>query len=225
MALSSAVEAIGLAGVAHAADRRGRAVRVVDAVMGRRPDRRAALPLRPLARWCRLRAGRRQRSARGARRCRGAARTAASATARRPATGASATTATTGSTPRSTATSRARAQRVRGQAIGLSAHLRSPLRVWSQSTGLVRCSEEGLTTIEDDGATDSLEILKQIHRADEPGVWLLEDFQPFLREENNQVLPQSCPTRRITRSPGTPGRRLDTSRRTAAHLGAGAAAL
>jgi hypothetical protein len=77
-------------------------------------------------------------------------------------------------------------ERVRGQAIGLSAHLRSPLRVWSQSTGLVRCSEEGLT---------------QIHRADEPGVWLLEDFQPFLREENNQVLRW---LRELARMPATP---------------------
>lgn len=79
-------------------------------------------------------------------------------------------------------------ERVRGQAIGLSAHLRIPLRIWSQSTGLVRCSEDGQTTIDDEEATDSLEILKQIHRADEPGIWLLEDFQPFLREEHHPIL-------------------------------------
>lgn len=79
-------------------------------------------------------------------------------------------------------------ERVRGHVIGIAKAIDLPLRVWSQSTGLLRCSAEGDTDIEDDSATDPLEILKQIHSTDEAGVWLLEDFQPFLREEHHPIL-------------------------------------
>ena len=79
-------------------------------------------------------------------------------------------------------------ERVRGHVIGIAKAIDLPLRIWSQSAGLLRCSAEGDTDIEDDSATDPLEILKQIHSSDEAGVWLLEDFQPFLREEHHPIL-------------------------------------
>src|SRR5689334_18056872 len=73
-------------------------------------------------------------------------------------------------------------ERVLGLAIGLSNHLGRPLYRWSQSTGLVRCADDS-HTVEDEDATDPLPILRRIHDAREAAVWLLEDFQPFLREE------------------------------------------
>jgi ATP-dependent 26S proteasome regulatory subunit len=78
-------------------------------------------------------------------------------------------------------------ERVRGHAIGLACELVVPLWVWSQSTGLRRCSETGEASAVDEAQVDPLEILKSIHAATEDGVWLLEDFQPFLREEHHQV--------------------------------------
>lgn len=78
-------------------------------------------------------------------------------------------------------------ERVRGLVIGLSTELALPLRIWSQSTGLLRHADDANVTIEDDAATDPLELLKQIHGSDEAGVWLLEDFQPFLREDHHPI--------------------------------------
>jgi len=78
-------------------------------------------------------------------------------------------------------------ERVRGNVIGLAKDLCLPMRVWSQSTGLLLCHDDGKTTCEDEAATDPLEILKQIHGSQEPGVWLLEDFQPFLRDEHHPI--------------------------------------
>jgi len=92
-------------------------------------------------------------------------------------------------------------ERVRGQAIGLSKALDLPLKVWSQSTGINACNENGEATVEDDAATDPLEILKQIHGSDGPGAWLLEDFQPFLREEHHPLLRW---LREIARLPASP---------------------
>ena len=79
-------------------------------------------------------------------------------------------------------------ERVRGLAIGLSTELGLPLHVWSQSTGLLSCDEAGAMSGEDEAATDALELLRQIHAAAEPGIWLLEDVQPFLREEHHPLL-------------------------------------
>jgi len=79
-------------------------------------------------------------------------------------------------------------ERVRGNVIGLSNALDLPLHIWSQSTGLLACSETGETSVADDAALDPLEMLRQIHSTDEPGIWLLEDFQPFLREEHHPLL-------------------------------------
>jgi AAA+ superfamily predicted ATPase len=79
-------------------------------------------------------------------------------------------------------------ERVRGHVIGVAQDLSLPLRIWSQSTGLWTCSAEGETSPEDETATDTLEILKQIHGTEEAGVWLLEDFHPFFREEHHPIL-------------------------------------
>lgn len=79
-------------------------------------------------------------------------------------------------------------ERVRGLAIGLSSELDLPLKVWSQSTGLLACDEQGTISVEDDAAIDPMEVLRMVHVADEAGVWLLEDFQPFLREEHHPLL-------------------------------------
>lgn len=78
-------------------------------------------------------------------------------------------------------------ERVRGHVIGVAKELSLPLRVWSQSTGLRSCSSEGETKTEDDAAIDPLEVLKQVHGCSEAGVWILEDFQPFLREEHHPI--------------------------------------
>ncbi len=79
-------------------------------------------------------------------------------------------------------------ERVRGNVIGLSNALALPLHLWSQSTGLLSCDETGEISVEDDDAIDPLEILRQVYNSEEPGVWLLEDFQPFLREEHHPLL-------------------------------------
>lgn len=79
-------------------------------------------------------------------------------------------------------------ERVRGQTIGLAKELGLPLKVWSQSTGLQASSEDGELSVHDDAATDPLDMLRAIHSSEEPGVWLMEDFQPFLREEHHQLL-------------------------------------
>jgi len=92
-------------------------------------------------------------------------------------------------------------ERVRGLLIGLSSELNLPLRVWSQSTGLLDCNDQGDTTIEDDVAIDPMEILRMVHASDESGVWLLEDFQPFLREEHHPLLRW---LREIARLPASP---------------------
>ncbi len=92
-------------------------------------------------------------------------------------------------------------ERVRGQVIALSEHLKAPMRIWSQSTGLLHCTAEGAASAEDAAATDPLEVLKQIHASDEPGVWLLEDFQPFLRDEHHPILRW---LRELARSPSSP---------------------
>lgn len=78
-------------------------------------------------------------------------------------------------------------ERVRGLVIGLAGQQSLPLRIWSQSTGLLQCSKEGTPETEDDSATDPLEVLKQIRSSEEAGVWLLEDFQPFLREDHHPI--------------------------------------
>jgi AAA+ superfamily predicted ATPase len=79
-------------------------------------------------------------------------------------------------------------ERVRGLVIGLSNELDLPLKVWSQSTGLLACNEDGKVSVEDEAAIDPMELLRQIHGSENPGVWLLEDFQPFLREEHHPLL-------------------------------------
>lgn len=79
-------------------------------------------------------------------------------------------------------------ERVRGNVIGLANELELPLRVWSQSTGLFKCNEEGELVIEADDATDPIELLREVFSSEEPGIWLLEDFQPFLKDEHHPVL-------------------------------------
>jgi AAA+ superfamily predicted ATPase len=94
-------------------------------------------------------------------------------------------------------------ERVRGHVIGLSNDLGLPMRIWSQSTGILRCSEAGEICPDDDSATDPLELLKQIHGSEEPGVWLMEDVQPFLRDEHHPILRW---LREIARLPQVPRR-------------------
>jgi hypothetical protein len=92
-------------------------------------------------------------------------------------------------------------ERVRGQAIGLAKELRLPLKVWSQSTGLQVSSEERDLNAEDEAAIDPLEVLRSIYAADDPGIWLMEDFQPFLRDEHHVLLRW---LRELTRMPASP---------------------
>jgi AAA+ superfamily predicted ATPase len=92
-------------------------------------------------------------------------------------------------------------ERVRGLVTGLAEKLGSPLKVWSQSTGLQASSHEGALTMDDEAATDPLEVLRSIHAARDPGVWLMEDFQPFLRDEHHPLLRW---LREIARMPAEP---------------------
>ncbi|MEY2716785.1 MAG: hypothetical protein RIT24_3128, partial [Planctomycetota bacterium] len=75
-------------------------------------------------------------------------------------------------------------ERVRGWTIRIALDLKLPLGVWSQSTGLQKMSEDGTLSVDDESQIDPLEILRAIHASEEPGVWLMEDFHPFLREEH-----------------------------------------
>ncbi len=92
-------------------------------------------------------------------------------------------------------------ERVRGLVTGLSNRLNLPLRVWSQSTGLLACNQDGKTSVDDGAAIDPMEVLRQIHGSEDAGIWLLEDFQPFLREEHHPLLRW---LREIARLPATP---------------------
>jgi AAA+ superfamily predicted ATPase len=92
-------------------------------------------------------------------------------------------------------------ERVRGLAIGVSKELRLPLRLWSQSRGILACDSNGEIRVEADEATDPLEVLRQIHATNEGGVWLMEDFHPFLRDEHHAILRW---LREIARLPSAP---------------------
>lgn len=90
-------------------------------------------------------------------------------------------------------------ERVQGHAIGLADELNLPLRVWSQSTGLRNRHNEEWQTQAD--TNDPLDILQTIHTSPEPGVWLLEDFHPFLRNEHHQILRWLRELARLPESP------------------------
>lgn len=79
-------------------------------------------------------------------------------------------------------------ERVRGNVLGLAKHCRLPLRVWSQSTGLQLFDQTEQLVVEKDGLSDPFEVLRQIHGFDEGGIWLLEDMQPFLKDEHHAIL-------------------------------------
>ena len=108
-------------------------------------------------------------------------------------------------------------ERVRGLTIGLAKELALPLKVWSQSTGLQASSEEGNLSVHDGAATDPLEVLRAIHSSEEPGVWLMEDFQPFLGDEHHQLLRwlreiarlQAAPRKLVVLSTPLPGLPMD----------------
>ncbi|MCX4242513.1 AAA family ATPase [Paraliomyxa miuraensis] len=108
-------------------------------------------------------------------------------------------------------------ERVRGHVIGLAGDLGLPMHVWSQSRGLLRCSGEGELEAEDEEARDPLELLRSIHAAEEPGIWLLEDVHPFLHETHHEVLRwlrelarlPTSPRKIVVLSTPTPGLPLD----------------
>ena len=83
-------------------------------------------------------------------------------------------------------------ERVQGLAIGLANKLELPLHTWSQSRGLQSVTKGVNATApadsEDSELTDPLETLTRVHTAARGGVWLLEDFHPFLRDEHHEVL-------------------------------------
>ncbi|MBK9263304.1 MAG: AAA family ATPase [Polyangiaceae bacterium] len=92
-------------------------------------------------------------------------------------------------------------ERVQGLVLGMSDKLELPVRIWSQSDGLVACDKDGNRHVEDEDATDPLKVLSQIHASEEPGIWLLEDFQPFLKDEHHPILRW---LRQIARLPASP---------------------
>jgi len=78
-------------------------------------------------------------------------------------------------------------ERIRGFAIGLSDDQQLAARVWSQSRGLEKLEESHRWAVEDGDARDPIAILERICGEATSGVWLLEDFHPFLRDEHHQV--------------------------------------
>jgi len=92
-------------------------------------------------------------------------------------------------------------ERVHGMAAGLSRDLGLTLKTWSQTSGLRTYTSEEEFQVEDDSATDPMEVLRQVHASEEAGVWLLEDFHPFLREEHHPILRW---LREIARVPAEP---------------------
>jgi len=79
-------------------------------------------------------------------------------------------------------------ERVRGTVLGLAKHHQLPLRVWSQSTGLHVYDRAEQLQVENGDLHDPLEVLPQIHAFEESGIWLLEDMQPFLKDEHHSIL-------------------------------------
>jgi ATP-dependent 26S proteasome regulatory subunit len=92
-------------------------------------------------------------------------------------------------------------ERVRGNVVGLANELNLPLRVWSQSSGLSTCNAAGELRVEDESACDPLNILRQVHQSEQGGVWLLEDMQPFLKDEHHPILRW---IRELARMPNSP---------------------
>jgi len=92
-------------------------------------------------------------------------------------------------------------ERIQGYAIGLADTLHAPLHVWSRSSGLERRDATGKRETEDPSQIDPLEILKAIHAAEQPGVWLLEDIHPYLAPEHHEMVRW---VREICRCPETP---------------------
>ncbi len=79
-------------------------------------------------------------------------------------------------------------ERVRGHIIAVADDMSLPLRVWSQSRGVLACGANGEISVDDEGAIEPLAVLQRVHSSDDPGIWLMEDFQPFLREEHHTIL-------------------------------------
>lgn len=78
-------------------------------------------------------------------------------------------------------------ERVQALVIALAQKHRLPLRVWSQSTGIRSYADEKMQ-IEDGEACEPIAVLQRIHSSEDAGVWLLEDFQPFLKDEHHPIL-------------------------------------
>ena len=96
-------------------------------------------------------------------------------------------------------------ERVRGWCIGLSRSLEVPLQVWSASTGILACDEDGRLDTEDDGQTDPIEAILALRSAEGGGVLLLEDIHPYLEPQHHQVTRW---VREMCRVPAAPRRLL-----------------
>lgn len=89
-------------------------------------------------------------------------------------------------------------ERVRGLCIGLADEIDQPLYFWGQTAGL-KCHHS--PALDDESATDPFGLLEQIHASEEGGIWLLEDFHPFMQEQHHPVLRW---LREISRLPSIP---------------------
>ncbi len=92
-------------------------------------------------------------------------------------------------------------ERVRGEAIGLAQHMSLPLRLWSKSSRLLRLDEYGKPTVEDGEASDPQVVLEHVYSSEDGGIWLMEDFHPYLRDENHELLRW---LRELARMPASP---------------------
>ena len=75
-------------------------------------------------------------------------------------------------------------ERVRGWCIGLAAELDTTLQIWSSSSGLLDCDQNGQTKPNEEGLDDPIEVMRALRESDEGGVVLLEDVHPHVNEHH-----------------------------------------
>ncbi len=96
-------------------------------------------------------------------------------------------------------------ERVQGMCTAVSREFGIPMKVWSSSSGLSACDEDGRMRPEDPAQSDPIQTMIQLRESEKGGVLLLEDIQPYLEREHHQVTRW---VREMCRMPGSPRRLL-----------------
>jgi ATP-dependent 26S proteasome regulatory subunit len=92
-------------------------------------------------------------------------------------------------------------ERVRGLVIGLARELRLPLRIWSSSSGLLSCDEDGGITVESAKLADPMQVLEELRDQRTAGLVLFEDIHPYLEPQHHQLIRW---VREVCRLPASP---------------------